>query len=341
MVLDGKQPPYVPWHCGFTKQPLAKLCRRLGTGDWNSAIDNHFVKLGHSTGFVQDIGNNRFRDSFGVVWDRSIEHDIGNVEGLVLPEPTLDGYALPNPEADLYFEDIPEKLAKWPDCFRVYCIGFSLFERAWSMRGMENVLMDFYENQQFLHDLFDAIADYNVARVKKALSYDIYAVYFGDDWGQQRGLIMGPRLWTEFIQPRLARMYRVAGDAGKYQFLHSCGDIHTLIDELINMGVDLINPFQPEALDVEVLLKRFRGKVTFHGGLSTQRTLPSGTAEEVKTETKKLLGLGGAGSYIFAPAHAVERDTPVENVLAFLEVIHSQEGYLETRGHIPSPVWKA
>lgn len=326
-VLDGHPPPYVPWHCGFTQEPLARLVAHLGDEDWNHAIGNHFVKLGHSTGFVDPIGNERFRDPFGVVWDRSVEKDIGMVEGRVLPEPSLADYTLPDPEDDRYFAGIPDQLARYPDFFRVYCIGFSLFERAWSLRGMDRLLIDFYENPGFVHELLDAIADYNIARVRKAVTYDIDAVYFGDDWGQQRGLIMGPALWREFIKPRLSRMVRVAHDAGLYQTLHSCGDIRVLIDDLVDLGVNMINPVQPESMDVAELVRTYRGRLTFHGGLSTQRTLPHGTPDEVRAKTRRLLTLGTEGGYVFAPAHAVEGDTPMENMMAFLDEIQSQPGY--------------
>ena len=281
-VLDGRKPPYVPWHCGFTKDPLAALSRHLGTDDFDTAIDNHFVKLGHSTGFVEPLGNERYRDPFGVVWDRSVEKDIGIVEGVVLPEPALDGYRFPDPEDDLYFRDIPEKLERHGDCLRLYCIGFSLYERAWALRGMENLLMDFYLNPDFVHQLFDRICDYNIARAKKALTYDIDAVYYGDDWGQQKGLIMGPKIWSEFIRPRVERMYAVTREAGKYQFIHSCGDIHELIPDLLGLGVNCINPFQPEAMNVADCMANYRGRVTFHGGLSTQRTLAHGTPDDVR-----------------------------------------------------------
>lgn len=326
-LLDGQPIPYVPWQCGFTKEALARLQAHLGKVDWEDAVDNHILKLGHSTGFFESIGNDRYRDEFGVVWDRSIEKDIGNVEGLVLPEPTLNGYTFPDSEDNRYFENIPGQLEARGDCFRMYCIGFSLFERAWTLRGMDNILIDFYENPDFVHALLDAIADYNIARIKKALTYDIDAVYFGDDWGQQSGLIMGPDLWREFIRPRVARMYRVARNAGKYQVIHSCGDIRLLIDDLIELGVNMINPFQPEAMDVEDLLTRYRGRVTFYGGLSTQRTLPYGTVEQVQAESRRLLELGAHGGLLFSPAHAVEGDTPIENMLAFLNELRAQPGY--------------
>src|SRR5208282_2858651 len=103
--------------------------------------------------------------------------------------------------------DIPGQIERHADRYRVFCLGFSLFERAWTLRGLEPLYMDIIENPDFVHELLDAIADYNVAQAKKALEYDIDAVYFGDDWGQQHGLLMGYDLWKEFIFPRLKRMY--------------------------------------------------------------------------------------------------------------------------------------
>jgi uroporphyrinogen decarboxylase len=96
--------------------------------------------------------------------------------------------------------------------------------------------------------------------VNKALKYDIDAVYFGDDWGQQHGLQMGPRLWHEFIYPVLGRMYRAVHDGGRYVFIHSCGDVDELFDDLISIGVNCFNPFQPEVMDT-----RPAGKVPASG----------------------------------------------------------------------------
>lgn len=323
-VLTGETPAYVPWHCGFTAGPRARLAEYFGTDDIDTVIGNHFVKLGHSTGFVTPLGNDRYQDPFGVVWDRSLERDIGNVANCVLPEPTLSGYEFPDPCADLYFCDIPAQLARHGDCFRMYCIGFSLFERAWTLRGMENLMLDLIENSAFVHQLLDRICEYNLDRARQALTYDIDAIYYGDDWGQQRGLIMGRRLWDEFIRPRVERMYALTKQHGKFQVIHSCGDIAELIDTLIELGVDCINPFQPEVLHVLELLPKYRGRVAFHGGLSTQQTLPHGSVEQVRGETRRLLEAGRAGGYIFAPAHAVAGDTPLENMLAFLEEVQSQ-----------------
>jgi uroporphyrinogen decarboxylase len=175
--------------------------------------------------------------------------------------------------------------------------------------------------------LLREITDYNIAQVEKALTYDIDAVYFGDDWGQQRGLLMGPTLWREFIFPELKRMYGVVRDAGKSVFIHSCGDVDELFDDLIGIGLNCFNPFQPEVMDVPALVHQYRGRLTFHGGLSTQRTLPYGTPADVRRETRDLLSLGRDGSYILAPAHAVEGDVPLANMLAFIDEALAQPGF--------------
>jgi uroporphyrinogen decarboxylase len=255
-----------------------------------------------------------------------VDKDIGIVTGCLLPEPTLKGYTWPDPLDPRFFADIPERISCYGDRFRVFQIGFSLYERAWTLRGMQDLLMDFYDHPTFVRELLDAIADYNIAQIREALKYDIDAVYFGDDWGQQRGLQMGPHLWREFIYPMLTRMYAVVRNAGRYVFIHSCGDVDELFDDLIGIGLNCFNPFQPEVMDLPALIAKYRGRLTFHGGLSVQRTLPRGTVEDVRDESRRLLELGRPGSYIFSPSHDVPKDTPLENMLAFIELAQQQAG---------------
>jgi uroporphyrinogen decarboxylase len=323
--LEGKTPPYVPWHFGFTVEAQEKLQEYYRVSDLETLLHNHLLNLGNGIGFFTDLGHGHVQDVFGVVWDRSVDKDIGQVKGCVLSRPTLLGYTFPNPLDPRFFADILDKLVQYSDRYRVFDIGFSLYERAWTLRGMENLLTDFLDHPDFVHELLNTIADYNIIQLKEACRYDIDGIYFGDDWGQQHGLIMGPRLWRRFIYPVLKRMVAAAHSLGKQVFIHSCGDVDELFDDLVEIGVNCFNPFQPEVMDVQALMERYRGRLSFHGGLSTQRTLPYGSQEAVRIETRRLLEMGRRGNYIFSPAHSVEGDVPLENMLAFIEVVQHQE----------------
>jgi uroporphyrinogen decarboxylase len=191
---------------------------------------------------------------------------------------------------------------------------------------MENLMMDFYDNPEFVEALLDAIADWNIVQIRKALTHDIDAIYFGDDWGQQHGLLMGPAIWRKFLQPRIRRMYQAVRETGRFVMIHSCGDVDELFDDLVEMGLNCFNPFQPEVMNVDELLPKYRGRLAFHGGLSVQRTLPYGTVEDVRQATAHLLELGKEGGYILAPSHDVPRDVPLENMLAFIDVAQAQPG---------------
>lgn len=322
MVYRGEKPPYVPWGISLTHEARGTLERHYGDS-LDAVLDPHIVAMGHDS--WTELPEKRFRDYFGVVWNRSIDEDIGVVENCLLPEPTLKNYDFPDPIDRATFNDIPRSIERSKDCFRTFAIGFSLYERAWTMRGTENLMMDFIENPQFVHELLDALCDYNIRQITEAVKYDIDAVHFGDDWGQQCGLQMGYPIWREFIYPRLKRMYAAGRDAGRFVSIHSCGDVDELFDDLIGIGLNCFNPFQPEVMDVWKLLPKYRGRLAFHGGLSTQRTLPYGTADDVRNECRRLLELGRDGGYIFSAAHAVEGDVPLENLIAMIETVTAQK----------------
>jgi len=212
---------------------------------------------------------------------------------------------------------------------RFTCIGlpFSLFERAWALRGMEVLLVDMLDNPAFVDALLDRLLEHNLAILDSAAGYSLDGVWFGDDWGQQKGLITGPRLWRRFILPRVREMYAAARRRGWKVIIHSCGDVSELLPDLIEAGFDFLNPFQPEVMDLLAVKREYGKDLAFCGGMSVQQILPLGTPAQVRETANWLLtAMGREGGYIFAPAHAVPGDVPVENLVAMLEVICRQVG---------------
>jgi uroporphyrinogen decarboxylase len=182
-------------------------------------------------------------------------------------------------------------------------------------------------NPRFVEELFDRILAHHLSLLNIVLDYDFEAVYIGDDWGQQKGLIMGPPMWRTYIKPGMRKMFDLIKSRGKYVCLHSCGDLREIFPELVDMGLDIYNTIQPEIYDLETLKREFGRHVTFYGGISTQQFLPYASPAEVRDLTRKVKGIMGRdGGYILAPTHAVTDDIPVENVLAMAEAAREPNG---------------
>jgi len=177
----------------------------------------------------------------------------------------------------------------------------------------------------FVNELLDRILAFNLRVIENACAYDVDAMMFGDDWGMQTGVLMGPRLWREFIKSRIQQMYRLVKSHGKFVFIHSCGKVDELFPDLIDCGLDVFNPFQPEVMDVFEVKRRYGERLSFFGGISTQKTLPYATVDQVKAQVQRLLDqVGKNGGYIAAPAHAIPADARPENIAAMIQVLQNQ-----------------
>jgi uroporphyrinogen decarboxylase len=321
-----QQPDRTPYMVGFTQKSLAAMVAHYGNSDFLAQIDNCFHGVAANPG-PQDrwLDETTWQDEFGVQWDRSIDRDIGNVCNCVIPERSLDRLELPDPRAPGKFAGFAERCAEAGDRAVQFGIGFSLFERAWTMRGMTNLFVDMVDAPEFVDELLDAICDYNVALVEQAVQFPIDSVHFGDDWGSQRGLLMGPKLWERFLKPRLARQYAAAKQAGKFVTIHSCGKVQEVFPQLIEIGLDCFNPFQPEVMDVYEMKRLHGDRLSFWGGISTQKLLPYGTTDEVRAEAKRMLAeVGRDGGYILSPAHAIPGDARPENIMALIATVNEQ-----------------
>jgi len=259
------------------------------------------------------------RDEFGVVWSTN-EIDRGSPIGPCLPEPDLADYRFPDPTAEYRFEDIEAWCTANREHFTIIWAG-DLWERATFMRGMENILTDLVFNPAFVEALLDGLASH-ILRTMRILfeRFDFDGIAISDDYGTQNALLMSPRDWRRFIRPRLARIYAFAKGHGRTVFHHSCGSIVPIIPDLIDIGLDILHPIQPEAMDVRRLKREFGRHLTLCGGVPTQHLLPDGPPDEIRAEVRRLKrDLGQDGGYILEPGITIQADVPVENVVAMIE----------------------
>ena len=325
-ALDFERVPRTPAGVTFTIKARERFCATAEGRELCDRIDNDLLTtefVGIDMGALD--GSRQHVDEWGVTWNRQIDADIGNPQPCLTPE-TFADHPWPDPQRPSRFSALAENLKRRPEKFHVGAIGFSLFERAWALRGMENLLVDFFERPEFVAALLDEILEFNIRAVEACLKTcpDVDAVYFGDDFGTQLGLLMGAERWREIFRPRVARQYGAVRAAGKKVLIHCCGKVVEILDDFAEAGVNCFNPFQPEVMDVYDLLARYHGRLAFFGGISTQRLLPHGSVAEVEQEVDRLLAAGLRGGYIIAPAHDIPGDARPENVAAMLRRIFNQ-----------------
>ena len=208
-------------------------------------------------------------------------------------------------------------LGPWISHFEIYC----------QMRGLENALMDTLANPDFLEAALDRIEAIQTEMLKRfiaELGDRIDIIFISDDMGMQENLLISIEVWKEHFKPRLKRWCDLIHQYGKSVLFHTDGAVLPLIPELINCGIDILNPIQHACpgMDRALLKERFGKDIIFHGGIDNQTVLPSGTKKDVIDETRTCLEtLGRGGGYICCSCHNVQAGTPVENILAMIETV--------------------
>lgn len=220
------------------------------------------------------------------------------------------------------FRDQLKMMRDHSDKYILVMIYGSHFEKANGARKIENFLADMAGEPEFAQKLLDRIIEKNMVMLDNFLGCpEIDGVLLGSDWGTQLDLIMSPDTWENMIRPGEQREYDLVHSFGKDVWVHSCGCIEKAIPSLIEMGLDVLNPVQPECMDLANLKKNFGDKLSFWGGISTQKDLPYGTPEDVKAEARRVRDLMSTdGGYILSPAQQLQDDVPIENILALIDV---------------------
>ncbi len=330
-ALNHKNTCKIPYNLDFTEQALENLIEYTKDPDIDKKL-GEYLSYKQYWGWPTEMPDKPgyFKDEFGVEWNRNgADKDIGLPEEYQIEDLEDYDYTFPTfDEARLRAEC--EELTKdkvADDRFIMYGFGFLMFERAWALADMENVLCSMVTCPEETEEFFQKIGDYYLKLLDVALEYDFDGIYFGDDWGQQKGLIMGPHFWRQYIKPQMARLYKRVKDKGIFVMQHSCGDCHEIFPDLIEIGLDCYQTFQPEVYDIAKMKELYGDKLAFWGAISTQQVLPFVKPEEVKAEVKRIAKtLYKNGGLIIAPTHALAFDVPPENIMAMLEAFNELEG---------------
>ena len=329
-ALQHKQTDFIPHSIGFTQVAKEKMAKFYKDDNFIEKIGNHITSFYYPGGDRPvPSKDGYFKDDFGVIWNRTVDKDIGVIDGFQIVKPDISSYQFPPVPEAFIRRHCEETLDGAGDCFTFASLGFSLFERAWTLTGMENLLIFMITDPDFVTELFDKITEFNMRLIDIFLDYDFDGVHFGDDWGQQQGLIMGPELWRKFIKPQLAKMYGAVKEKGRFVSQHSCGDINEVLPDLIEVGLDVYQTFQPEIYDVEAVKSLYGDKLSFWGGISTQRLLPFATPEKLLEESVRIMKLAGkSGGFIAAPTHDLPGDVPAENIDTLIRLFNNQSKYM-------------
>jgi uroporphyrinogen decarboxylase len=332
-AVHHEETDFIPYQVDFTPQEHDRVAAHLGDPDFEGKIGGHIERATFSGPWGPETERpGFFRDDFGVVWNKTgVDRDIGMMDALLIPEPDISVYSFPVLDETLARERFRSLVDNGEDTFKIGRLSMALYERAWSLRGMENLLCDMLQEPAFVDALLEKIVEYNLRIIDIGLSFpEIDGFYFGDDWGQQTpGLIMGIRSWRRFLKPHLKTMYQRIKSKGRVVIQHCCGNILELYPDLIEIGLDVHNTFQPEIYDIVKVKREFGKDLSFWGGISTQRLLPFATPEKVREETIRIMRIvGKGGGYIAGPTHYIPGDAPPENVMAMVDVFTHQDRYL-------------
>ena len=324
-VLSHREVRPVPYCIKFTDEALSNLTHALGRPIDPVEETGNYVVAAHTNHGWEEVKPGYFRDFFGVVWNRTTDRTLGVVARYPLTGPSLAGFTFPDPRDLPVYRTALHNRTRYPDHFQMISIGFALFERAWTLTGMEDLMIYMVGESEFVRELMDRIADFNSGVIRLAAQAGVDAVHFGDDWASQNGPLMSPEMWNTFIKPGFRRMCDTAHENGLLVSHHCCGNAELLLPAMVECKVDVFDPFQPEVMDIWRIREEYRCRLAFLGGLSIQKTLPFGTPDEVATQSARLLkDMAEGGGYVFAPSHALTADVPVANMVRLIEIARHQ-----------------
>jgi uroporphyrinogen decarboxylase len=351
-TLEHAEPDRVPVFANLTPQVGERLGKELGVPE-APVMSRMSQRVSHNEVLIQ-LGNdavairptwpkhvqerwqrNVLVDDFGFeytrigyyaeVAKRPLAHvqTIADVEAFQTPDPLL-------PETWKYVE---EQISRYGENYAIIGdLEASIFELSWNLVGLEKFVVDLISDQPYVPALLDKILDYSCAIGKRMVELGADVIWAGDDFGTQNGMMVSPELWRRYFKPRMKRLFSTLKAVNRDVRIayHSCGSILLIIPDLIEIGLEILNPIQPTAKDMDLgeLKKTYGEKLAFFGGVDMQNVLPFGSVEEVEEEVRlRIRQAGEGGGFVIAPAHNIQPDTPSKNIYAFFDAVKKHGRY--------------
>jgi uroporphyrinogen decarboxylase len=351
LALNHEEPDRCPMQISFTPEFAVRLQRELrleedvhnphGGGNTyvlERALDEDMLATSvgwansyYATETYSEDGVS-YTDEWGVGW-RSVEYETrfgkGHYTEIVghplAADEAIDSYQPPDPHRPELYLDAEWMIGEFKDEYWIVGgVPTTIFESAWALRGFERTLMDLALNPDLVERLLDIPFRYHLAAAKRLVEMGVDMVQLGDDMGSQDRMLISPGMWRRFFKPRMATFISALKEINpelKVAY-HSDGVIYPIIPDLIEIGLDVLNPVQPQAMDPVRLKREYGDRLCFWGSLDEQYTLPFGSPDEVREEvTMRLETLGKSGGLILGPTHNVQLDTPLENFWAMVNTI--------------------
>jgi uroporphyrinogen decarboxylase len=330
-AIHHEQVDRIPTQVNYTDSMGLKLAHHYGVPveDVPRRLDNHMIRvdLNYPSRLSKD-GKVKY-DWWSVGFSTEEEGYFTSFNPMANSN-DLDDFNWPDPHAPELFEDAQQIIQSDGNQHFITCnLGFCLFERAWTLRGYENFLIDLALDTKFAEELLDRICQIQLALIERFIGIGVDGGYFGDDYGAQKSLLISPKSWSQIIKPRLKKMFALFLDAGLPVIMHSDGQIVDILPEMVEIGLTVLNPVQPDVLNHKWLKDTFENKLAYYGGISTQSVLPHGSPQDVLQAVSSCVNTLAPDKtgLVISPSHRIMTDIPMENIDALLEAFSANNEY--------------
>jgi uroporphyrinogen decarboxylase len=305
--------------------PAGDVGDAMGDDIHQTWVNNNYAM----EGIVHERDGETHQDDWGIVWERQFSfNQIAHYPLQHTHRAALADYAFPYTQIPKFMAPMTALAARQSDQGGRFFLGCDVspcvYEMYWRLRGMENALLDMAEAPDVAREMFRRCADFAITLAEEAMArFSLDWLWTGDDVAAQDGMMFSPRMWRALIKPELQRVFAVGKQHGLPVAYHCCGALRPIIPDLIEIGMDVLNPVQSSCPGMDPLdLKREFGRdIAFMGGVDTQYLLPHGSVTEVRRATARLLAgmTADGGGYILAASHSIPPETPDENIFAMYE----------------------